>query len=364
MSSSDFNLSSAIIKTIGACASAAIAAFILSRALERIMDPNYEAQKNAKKKVIELMKVLKLDPDKCSLNSYETRIAAMISLPDEGIDIDEIGGCAAILDQLQENVIFPLRLMAAKVIVPSSLYTPPKGVLLHGPPGCGKTLIARAIAKKVDAFFINFDIAVLNDMFYGETAKLTKALFTFSEKVQPCVIFIDEIDSVLRTRQDFDHEVSAIMKTQFMALWDGFLNSDSTVIVIGATNRPQDVDEAIMRRLPLRMHVPKPDLAAREHILRVILRKQNLENDFNFAKIAQETNSLSGSDLKEVVRLACLSRYRSVIQDLVGNNPSEQQLQEQRIAEITLSHDDVIRTLNDFKIRTMETIAANFISLD
>uniref|UniRef100_A0A914H3Q1 AAA+ ATPase domain-containing protein n=1 Tax=Globodera rostochiensis TaxID=31243 RepID=A0A914H3Q1_GLORO len=335
-------MSTIIVNSVCTIASAALAAFILTRALKRLKNPDLEA---AKKRMADLMKLLKLDPKKVKLNSYEVRIATMISMANEGIDIDEIGGCAAILDQLQENIIFPLRLMAAKVIVPSSLYTPPKGVLLHGPPGCGKTLIARAIAKKVDAFFINFDIAVLNDMFYGETAKLTKALFTFSEKVQPCVIFIDEIDSVLRTRQHFDHEVSAIMKTQFMALWDGFLNSDSTVIVIGATNRPQDVDEAIMRRLPLRMHVPKPDLAAREHILR-------------------ETSSLSGSDLKEVVRLACLSRYRSVIQDLVGNNPSEQQLQEQRIAEITLSHDDVIRTLNDFKIRTMETIAANFISLD
>uniref|UniRef100_A0A914H626 AAA+ ATPase domain-containing protein n=1 Tax=Globodera rostochiensis TaxID=31243 RepID=A0A914H626_GLORO len=328
-------MSTIIVNSVCTIASAALAAFILTRALKRLKNPDLEA---AKKRMADLMKLLKLDPKKVKLNSYEVRIATMISMANEGIDIDEIGGCAAILDQLQENIIFPLRLMAAKVIVPSSLYTPPKGVLLHGPPGCGKTLIARAIAKKVDAFFINFDIAVLNDMFYGETAKLTKALFTFSEKVQPCVIFIDEIDSVLRTRQHFDHEVSAIMKTQFMALWDGFLNSDSTVIVIGATNRPQDTKQLCAAFL--------------------------FECTCRSPTWPLETSSLSGSDLKEVVRLACLSRYRSVIQDLVGNNPSEQQLQEQRIAEITLSHDDVIRTLNDFKIRTMETIAANFISLD
>uniref|UniRef100_A0A183BMU6 Protein kinase domain-containing protein n=1 Tax=Globodera pallida TaxID=36090 RepID=A0A183BMU6_GLOPA len=324
-----------------AAASTAIATFVVSKALQRMMDPNYEAKENAKKRMAQIMKVLKLDSNKFNLNSYELRIATLIALPEEGADIEEIGGCSATLHRLEENVILPLRLLASKIIVPSSLYMPPKGILLYGPTGCGKTLIARSIAKKVDALFVNFDISILDDMLYGETAKLTKALFTLTAKIQPCVIFIDEIDSVLRSRQHRDQEGTAIMKTQFMLLWDGFLKSNSTVIIIGATNRPQDVDEAIMRRLPLRLHVPKPDLVAREHILRVLLRNESLVANFNFKKVAQEMEALSGSET--------LINMPPELRSAVAT--------ERSFDEVKMSHDDVIRAFHDYRNFTMETFA-------
>uniref|UniRef100_A0A914KR40 ATPase AAA-type core domain-containing protein n=1 Tax=Meloidogyne incognita TaxID=6306 RepID=A0A914KR40_MELIC len=92
--------------------------------------------------------------------------------------MEDIGGCADLLAQIEDDVIFPLLIQASNITIPSAYYGPPKGILLHGPPGCGKTLIARAIAKKAKANFLNFDISILNDMWYGETSKLTKALFT------------------------------------------------------------------------------------------------------------------------------------------------------------------------------------------
>lgn len=122
------------------------------------------------------------------------------------------------------NTIFSIELIALLV----------KGVLLHGPPGCGKTLIAKATAKEAGMRFINLDVAVLTDKWYGESQKLASAVFTLASKLEPCIIFIDEIESFLRSRNVQDHEATAMMKTQFMMFWDGLsTKAGSTVIVMG-----------------------------------------------------------------------------------------------------------------------------------
>jgi len=110
--------------------------------------------------------------------------------------------------------------------------------MLYGPPGCGKTLIAKAMAKEAKCWFINLDVSVLTDKWYGESQKLTGAVFTLAEKIQPCIIFIDEIDSLLRLRASQDHEVTAMMKAQFMSLWDGLITDPKkTVIVLKSLQR-------------------------------------------------------------------------------------------------------------------------------
>ena len=104
------------------------------------------------------------------------------------------------------------------------------GILLTGPPGCGKTMIAKATAKEAGARFINVDVSSLTDKWYGESQKLAGAVFSLAKKIQPCIIFIDEIDSFLRVRETNDHEATAMMKAQFMQLWDG-LNSENQCMV-------------------------------------------------------------------------------------------------------------------------------------
>lgn len=333
---------SASIKALGMCVSTALMGFILWK-VTRYLDPNYESKKAAKQKVEELKTYLNID-SRVELNSHEMRLATQIVLPEEGAELDEIGGCSQILENIEDNVMMPLQLRAKNIPLPSIYYTAPKGILLHGPPGCGKTLIARAIAKRTNAYFINFDISILNDMWYGETSKFTKALFTLSKKIQPCIIFIDEIDSVLRNRSHHDHETTALMKTQFMALWDGFASTDNAVIIIGATNRPEDVDDAILRRLPYKVHVPKPDVTARQEILRVLLRNENRINEFDYWKIANATESMSGSDLKEIVRAACLDKYNEAVRALIHTPDGSRE----QLLDVRISHEDIISAAKKF----------------
>lgn len=149
--------------------------------------------------------------------------------------------------------------------------------------------------------------STLTDKWYGESQKLTRALFTLAAKVQPCIIFIDEIDSFLRERRSSDHEVSAMLKAEFMALWDGLQTGQSTrIIVVGATNRPQDIDSAVLRRMPKRFRMDLPNANQRENILRLLLRSVATHGDFDFAQLSNDTEGFSGSDLKELCRAAAM----------------------------------------------------------
>ncbi|KAL1123250.1 hypothetical protein AAG570_002336 [Ranatra chinensis] len=222
---------------------------------------------------------------------------------------NSIGGLGNVIQEIKETVILPIR--RKDLFSDSQLTQPPKGVLLHGPPGCGKTMIAKATAREAGTRFINLDLSILTDKWYGESQKLAAAVFTLAVKLQPCIIFIDEIDSFLRNRNVQDHEATAMMKAQFMTLWDG-LNTDSscTVIVMGATNRPHDLDRAILRRMPATFHIPLPNVSQRHDILKLIMAGEPLADNVNLEKIAQLCDNLSGSDLKELCRNACMYRVR------------------------------------------------------
>lgn len=230
-------------------------------------------------------------------------------VPPEKINVtwENIAGLETLIEELRETVILPIQ--RRELFADSQLTQPPKGVLLHGPPGCGKTLIAKATAKEAGTCFINLDVSSLTDKWYGESQKLASAVFTLAAKLQPCIVFIDEIDSFLRARNSTDHEATAMMKAQFMSFWDGLITDpNSTVIIMGATNRPQDLDRAILRRMPATFHVPMPNVAQRMQILQLILENEPVSDDVDVMKLAKCTEGFSGSDLWELCRRA--SGYR------------------------------------------------------
>ncbi|XP_014669294.1 PREDICTED: ATPase family AAA domain-containing protein 1-like isoform X2 [Priapulus caudatus] len=248
------------------------------------------------------------------LTEYEMTIASHLVDPlSIQISWDDIGGLDDVVTELRDTVILPLK--KRDMFAQSKLLQPPKGCLLHGPPGCGKTMIAKATAKEAGARFINLQLSSLTDKWYGESQKLAAAVFSLAVKLQPSIIFIDEMDSFLRSRDSHDHEATAMMKAQFMSLWDGLVTDQACyVIVMGATNRPQDVDRAILRRMPATFHVGLPSLKQRESILNIILREEYTAEDVSFHEVARLTEGFSGSDLKELCRTAAVLRVREYIE--------------------------------------------------
>ncbi|XP_074527314.1 outer mitochondrial transmembrane helix translocase [Halichoeres trimaculatus] len=275
------------------------------------MDPTAKQKSQAKKRAEQLMKRIGVEGVK--LTEYEMNIASHLVDPQTmKVSWRDIAGLDEIINELQDTVILPFQ--KRHLLAGSRLFQPPKGVLLFGPPGCGKTMIAKATAKASGCKFINLQASTLTDMWYGESQKLTAAVFSLAVKIQPCIIFIDEIESFLRNRSSLDHEATAMMKAQFMSLWDGLDTSATTqVMVMGATNRPQDVDPAILRRMPATFHVGLPSTRQRHDILRLILAGENLSNAINLKEIAERTDGYSGSDLRELCRDAAMYRVRDYV---------------------------------------------------
>ncbi|KAI5627251.1 ATPase family AAA domain-containing protein 1-B [Silurus asotus] len=284
------------------------------------IDPTRKQKVEAQKQAEKLMKQIGVQNVK--LSEYEMSIAAHLVDPlSMQITWSDIAGLDEVITELKDSVILPIQ--KRHLFEKSKLLQPPKGVLLYGPPGCGKTLIAKATAKEAGFRFINLQPSTLTDKWYGESQKLAAAVFSLAIKLQPSIIFIDEIDSFLRSRSSSDHEATAMMKAQFMSLWDG-LDTDyqCQVIIMGATNRPQDLDSAILRRMPTRFHINQPDIKQRESILKLILGNENIGVGVDLGEIARETDGFSGSDLKEMCRDAALLCVRDCLRSL---NSSEEE---------------------------------------
>jgi SpoVK/Ycf46/Vps4 family AAA+-type ATPase len=251
-------------------------------------------------------------------DKHERIIMADITFPsDLTTSFKDIGGLRSVKDSIYETVILPLMNPALFATIgggATPLLAAPRGVLFYGPPGTGKTLMAKAIAKDSGATFINVRASTIQNKWFGESQKLIRALFSLAQKLAPSIIFIDEIDLFLRSRTGMDHEPTAAIKAEFMSLWDG-LTSDNMplVTVLGATNRPFDIDDAIQRRMPRSFMFDIPDESERKAILGVMLRGQRLAADVSCEQIAKATQDYSGSDLKELCRFAAMIPLRELI---------------------------------------------------
>ncbi|KAI0345569.1 AAA-domain-containing protein [Trametopsis cervina] len=265
--------------------------------------------------------LLKLGFKDLVLDEYERQIAAEVIHPDD-IDVrfEDIGGLDPIIASLRESVIYPLQY--PDLFGSSSLLGAPKGVLLFGPPGCGKTMMAKALAKESGATFINIAASVITSKWFGDSNKLVAALFSLARKTQPSIVFIDEIDSFLRQRQKEDHEATGMMKAEFMTLWDGLLSNPDRIVVLGATNRPNDIDSAILRRMPKRFSVGLPTADQRLKILNLVLKDTKLCENFPIFTLAEQTEGYSGSELKELCRNAAMLPMRELLRE-VGDDEQE-----------------------------------------
>ncbi|XP_076166114.1 spastin isoform X5 [Ptiloglossa arizonensis] len=228
---------------------------------------------------------------------------------------EDIAGQETAKQALQEMVILP----SLRPELFTGLRTPARGLLLFGPPGNGKTLLARAVATQCNATFFSISAASLTSKYVGEGEKLVRALFAIARELQPSVIFIDEVDSLLSERRDNEHEASRRLKTEFLVEFDGLpCNPEERVLVMAATNRPQELDEAALRRFTKRVYVTLPDLRTRIMLLRRLLAKHNdplTPEELN--EMAVLTEGYSGSDLTGLAKDAALGPIRELNPDQV-----------------------------------------------
>ncbi|KAL8768149.1 MAG: hypothetical protein Q9209_005540 [Squamulea sp. 1 TL-2023] len=196
------------------------------------------------------------------------------------------------------------------------------GVLLYGPPGTGKTMLARAVAKESGATVLEVSGADLYNMWVGEGEKNVKAIFSLAKKLTPCIVFIDEADAILGSRGGSSNRVShRELINQFLREWDGM--GELSAFIMVATNRPFDLDEATLRRLPRRMLVDLPTGNDREEILRIHLKDEVLDSEISLAKLAAETPLYSGSDLKNLCVAAALACVREEYDANTAKSPIE-----------------------------------------
>ncbi|WVF66730.1 hypothetical protein IAT40_001472 [Kwoniella sp. CBS 6097] len=203
------------------------------------------------------------------------------------------------------------------------------GALMFGPPGTGKTLLARAVAAESGARMLAVQPSDVNDMYVGEGEKLVKAVFSLARRLSPCVIFLDEVDALFGARISRGSAGSMshnLLLTEFMQEMDGLssaiANKDKRIVVIGATNRPFDLDDAVLRRLPRRLLVDLPSVEDRKAILQILLRDEQLAEDVDLDKLAKETDGFSGSDLKHLCVSAALSAVKDTVQVPWAKNPA------------------------------------------
>ncbi|XP_015037384.2 spastin isoform X2 [Drosophila pseudoobscura] len=227
------------------------------------------------------------------------------------VEWTDIAGQEVAKQALQEMVILP----SVRPELFTGLRAPAKGLLLFGPPGNGKTLLARAVATECSATFLNISAASLTSKYVGDGEKLVRALFAVARHLQPSIIFIDEVDSLLSERSSGEHEASRRLKTEFLVEFDGLPgNPDGDrIVVLAATNRPQELDEAALRRFTKRVYVSLPDEQTRELLLNRLLQKQGSPLDTDaLRRLSKITDGYSGSDLTALAKDAALEPIREL----------------------------------------------------
>jgi len=252
-----------------------------------------------------------------------------------GVKFDDIKGLASAKQTLKETIVLP----SLRPDIFTGARSPNKGILLFGPPGNGKTLIAKAVASECNATFFNLSASILVSKFMGESEKLMRTLFTIAADKSPAIIFIDEIDSILRARSSDEHEATRRIKTEFLIQFDGVSSSaDARILVIGATNRPEDLDEAVLRRFTSKIFISMPEDDARQALFEQSFSRVKTQiSKKELAELVRLSVGYSGADISAVCKEACFEPVREISPDKLLS------VQEKDIRPVSL--DDFLKAL-------------------
>jgi transitional endoplasmic reticulum ATPase len=249
---------------------------------------------------------------------------------------EDVGGLHEEIQRVREMVELPLR---HPELFQRLGIEPPKGVLLHGPPGCGKTLLARAVANESEANFFSINGPEIMSKFYGESEARLREIFQQAQQNAPSIIFIDELDAIAPKREEVTGEVERRVVAQLLALMDG-LSGRGNVIVIGATNRPGALDPALRRpgRFDREIEIGVPDKQGRYEIVQIHTRGMPLATDVDLKKLADMTHGYTGADVSSLGRETAMKSLRRYLPQI--------NLEEERIPPSVLEKMEV--TMEDF----------------
>ncbi|MBI3078574.1 MAG: CDC48 family AAA ATPase [Deltaproteobacteria bacterium] len=267
------------------------------------------------------------------------------------VSYEDIGGLAKEIQRVREMIELPLKYPEVFERLGISA---PKGVLLHGPPGCGKTLIARAVAHETDAHFLAVSGPEVIHKFYGESEAKLRKLFEEAERHAPSIIFLDEIDALAPKREAVVGEVEKRVVAQLLALLDG-LRSRGQVIVIGATNLPNALDPALRRpgRFDREITIGIPDKRGRRAILEIHTRGMPLADEVDLEELAEITHGYVGADLEALCREAAMAALRALLPQIefeVGSIPYE------TVMELRIGREHFLQALNEVEPSALREI--------
>jgi transitional endoplasmic reticulum ATPase len=279
------------------------------RSLRRILPEINLEQPKIPAEILNKIKVTKQDFDE-ALKDVQPSAMREVLVQRPNVKWDDIGGLQQIKEELAEAIEWPLK--HADLFAQADV-NPPKGILLYGPPGTGKTMIAKAVAATSEANFISIKGPELISKWVGESEKGVREVFRKARQAAPCVVFFDELDAIAPRRggSEGDSHVTERVISQMLTELDG-LEDLKGVVVIGATNRPDIIDEALLRprRFDRILEVPVPDKEARKQIFQIHTRKKPLESDVNIDKLVEMTDGMTGADIAAIVNAAAMTAIK------------------------------------------------------
>lgn len=271
----------------------------------------------------------------------------------------DIGGLRPQLARIRELIELPLR---HPEVYRQLGIEPPSGVLLYGPPGCGKTLIARAIAQETESRFVSISGPEIVHSLYGESEAQLRKIFEEAASHAPAILFLDEIDAIAPVRERVHGEVEKRVVSQLLTLLDGLSMRRQQVVVIAATNRPNAIDPALRRpgRFDREIYIPIPDASGRREILSVHSRNMPLADDVDLQQLAAVTHGFVGADLLALCREAAMARLRR----LFGDDPAGQtSLPPKRLATLRIEMGDFVTALREVEPSALREVVVEAPSL-